>query len=53
MFEEPNFGTSEYLPPEYYKEGIYTKASDWWALGCFIYELIVGSPAFYSLDIKR
>jgi len=46
-------GTPHYQAPELLdkrnKSG-YTKAVDWWALGCLVYELIVGSPCFGKSD---
>ena len=52
-WNEPNFGTPEYLPPETYKEGVYGKAGDLWALGCLVYELTNGFPPFFAVDINR
>ena len=51
--EESDFGTFEYLPPEYYKDKVFGFAGDWWALGCLAYELATGSPPFFGLDHKR
>ena len=51
--EESDFGTFEYLPPEYYKDKVFGFAGDWWALGCLVYELATGSPPFFGLDHKR
>lgn len=53
QFPEPNFGTPEYLPPEFYKSGEYNIAGDWWAYGCFIYELVTGVPPFFNVDSQR
>lgn len=43
-------GTPEYLSPEMIKEQKYNHMIDWWALGCLLYELLVGVPPFYSDD---
>ncbi len=50
---EPNFGTPEYLPPEFYKYDEYNQSGDWWAYGCFLYELMTGAPPFFNVDSKR
>jgi serine/threonine protein kinase len=31
----------------------YTKAVDWWSLGCVIYEMMVGVSPFYNSNLKR
>lgn len=41
-------GTPEYLAPEILEKKNYNKCIDWWSLGCFIYEMLVGHPPFYS-----
>ena len=43
-------GTLEYLAPEVIDNLPYGKAVDWWTLGCFICEMITGSPPFCSKD---
>ena len=39
-------GTEEYVPPEMLKGRGRTRASDWWAVGVFIFELLTGHPPF-------
>ncbi|CAG8661452.1 9190_t:CDS:10, partial [Acaulospora morrowiae] len=39
-------GTAEYVSPELLKEKAACKSSDFWALGCIIYQLIAGRPPF-------
>lgn len=39
-------GTAEYVSPELLTEKMATKASDLWALGCIIYQLLAGRPPF-------
>ncbi|CDW79255.1 ph-protein kinase domain containing protein [Stylonychia lemnae] len=53
QLDDVDFGTPEYMPPEYYKSNVYDYAGDWWALGCLIYEVVTGSPPFFNLDMKR
>lgn len=46
-------GTPEYLAPEILKEEGHTKAVDWWSLGIFIFEMLVGRPPFQSENINE
>ena len=46
-------GTPEYLAPEVISDGKHSKAVDWWAFGCIIYELLTGLPPFYSENINE
>ena len=39
-------GTEEYVPPEMLMGRGRTKASDWWGIGVFVFELLTGHPPF-------
>jgi serine/threonine protein kinase len=41
-------GTQEYMAPEMVAKKGYTKAADWWSLGCIAYEMLSGKPPFES-----
>lgn len=41
-------GTQEYMAPEMVARKGYTKAADWWSLGCIAYEMLAGNPPFQS-----
>ncbi|XP_069840883.1 serine/threonine-protein kinase 36 [Dendropsophus ebraccatus] len=44
-------GTPLYMSPELVLERPYDHRSDLWALGCIVYELMVGTPPFYTHSI--
>lgn len=46
-------GTTEYLAPEIIQRTGHGKAVDWWTLGCFLYEMITGSPPFHHSDRNK
>ena len=46
-------GTPEYLAPEVLKKERYTRAVDWWCLGCVTFEMLCGLPPFYSRDHQK
>ncbi|KAJ9075091.1 Serine/threonine-protein kinase Sgk2 [Entomophthora muscae] len=43
-------GTPEYMAPEVLKEEGYDMTLDWYCLGAVIYEMLVGSPPYYSRE---
>eukprot|EP00923_Selenidium_pygospionis_P030260 GHVN01053757.1.p1 GENE.GHVN01053757.1~~GHVN01053757.1.p1 ORF type:complete len:521 (-),score=65.26 GHVN01053757.1:570-2132(-) len=46
-------GTPEYIAPEILNQSGHGKAVDWWSLGTLLYEMLVGTPPFYSRDTKQ
>jgi len=43
-------GTPEYLAPEVVLGAKYSRAIDWWSVGCILYEMLTGRPPFYDDD---
>ncbi len=44
-------GTAAYMSPEQARGKTVTKASDIWAFGCVLYELLTGKQAFHGEDV--
>ena len=43
-------GTPEYMAPEVLEKKEYSFPIDYWELGIFIYEMVIGKPPFFSED---
>lgn len=43
-------GTPLYVSPEMLNDNIATYGSDLWALGCIIYQCLVGKPPFQGAE---
>ena len=49
----PKRGSPYYMAPELFKpRGLHSFASDFWALGCVLYEMAVGRPPFVSASLS-
>lgn len=47
-------GTPYYMAPElFHSQGVHSFASDFWAFGCLLYELMTGNPPFHSRSAKE
>ena len=46
-------GTPEFMAPEMLLAQMYTKAVDWWALGCLLSELLTGETPFAQKDVAN
>lgn len=43
-------GSIAYLAPEMLKQTGHGKAVDWYLLGVLLYEMLVGTPPYYSIN---
>lgn len=48
MFEDVCVGTPDYMSPEIVLSQKHTFTSDYWALGCLLYEFLAGVPPFHG-----
>lgn len=46
-------GTAEYLSPEVIKRQGHGTGVDWWALGMVLYEMMTGTPPWYTRERKE
>mmetsp|Transcript_20732 Transcript_20732/g.36224 ORF Transcript_20732/g.36224 Transcript_20732/m.36224 type:complete len:630 (+) Transcript_20732:246-2135(+) len=46
-------GTRYYMSPEQIRGTGHNLSTDWWQVGCLIFELIVGKPAFYDKNTAK
>lgn len=50
---KPKAGTPYYMAPELFSDnGVHSFFSDFWALGCVMYEMATGKPPFSSNSLK-
>jgi serine/threonine-protein kinase ULK4 len=47
------FGSPCYMAPELFEEGVHSFQSDFWSLGCVLYELAAGHPPFVSTSFEE
>jgi len=46
-------GTIDYCAPELFKKADFGPEHDVWALGCLLYELVIGLPPFHCQDPRK
>lgn len=52
--EARNFvGTPDYLAPETIKGAGQDESSDWWSLGCILFEFLFGYPPFHAHNVAK
>ena len=51
--ERSTHGAPYYMAPELFQDtGVHSFVSDFWALGCLLYEMATGKPPFYTNSLK-
>ena len=51
--KEEKQGAPYYMAPELFQEtGVYSFASDFWSLGCLLYEMATGKPPFNTSSLQ-
>ncbi|XVF28423.1 hypothetical protein REPUB_Repub15cG0028200 [Reevesia pubescens] len=54
MLPQPKRGTPCYMAPELFEDGgVHSYASDFWALGCVLYECYAGKPPFIGREFTQ
>ncbi|KAI1176890.1 putative response regulator receiver RIM15p [Nemania sp. FL0916] len=46
-------GTPDYLAPETISGGLQDESSDWWSVGCIMFEFLYGIPPFHASEAEQ
>ncbi|KAI0191595.1 putative response regulator receiver RIM15p [Astrocystis sublimbata] len=46
-------GTPDYLAPETISGGLQDESSDWWSVGCIMFEFLYGYPPFHASEAEQ
>ncbi|KAI0555235.1 putative response regulator receiver RIM15p [Xylaria curta] len=46
-------GTPDYLAPETISGGLQDESSDWWSVGCIMFEFLYGFPPFHASEAEQ
>jgi serine/threonine-protein kinase RIM15 len=46
-------GTPDYLAPETISGGLQDQSSDWWSVGCIMFEFLYGCPPFHASEAEQ
>ncbi|KAI0818203.1 putative response regulator receiver RIM15p [Xylaria sp. FL0064] len=46
-------GTPDYLAPETISGGLQDESSDWWSVGCIMFEFLFGYPPFHASEAEQ
>ncbi|GAP83500.1 putative agc protein kinase [Rosellinia necatrix] len=46
-------GTPDYLAPETISGGLQDESSDWWSVGCIMFEFLYGFPPFHANEAEQ